>query len=518
MSAFNIIKSSIIQFHSKEDGFNLYNASTSNKKFGVLNLEMEKSSMTTEDQLIHSSNDMSGSMNDPCNDGRTKMQHLHLTLENIVTLLSKNASQIKVDLEITGFDDKIEEVLEKTRVTEDPEQVTKIHNKIKAVLRSRGCTDIGIALNDAAEKLQPKIDGTKNFIFMTDGLITSGIRNIEMLKAALPEDSQNYFIGLGSDHDFKLLQELASVNMGSYYYVDKIENAGLVFGEIIHSILYTVSRKNMIVVTNGEIYDFQRNEWVTELKIPNLCGESKKDFHLRSETPETFELKIIGVANGEEFVHEESPLPSLMNEDEDGTLQSVDLRKYMYRQKTLELLAISVIIAKNKFAKLEEKDSHKILLKELRNELQTFAKEFESDEEMTAYVKQLSDDLYISETTLDSDRSLLYTIARQNAQGSGGSYNITKIEKADKKRHNGLQGVEDYEVNDDPVSRYASNTQVEVMRSCSATQQGNYKAEAEAEAEADYNSSFSPLMRSNAMDIQRSNAFGAEIEDLPVRN
>ena len=502
----DIFNSSIIQFHSKEDGFNLYDQSTSGSselsynKFGVLSLEMIASEMTVEKQYIHSSNDMSGSMSDICNDGRTKMQHLKLTLENIVTLLSKNANKIDVDLEITGFDTKIEEVLNFTRIAEDSKQLMEIHNKIKSVLLARGCTDIGIALNDAASKLKTQNISEKSFIFMTDGIITQGTTNIEILKEALPEKSQNYFIGFGSDHDFKLLQELSTVNMGTYYYVDKIENAGLVFGEIIHSILYTISKNNIITVNNGEIYDFQRNEWVTELKIQNLCAESKKDFHVRSKTPETFSINISGVTKDSEYNYNEQTLPSLINED--NTIEPVDLRKYMYRQKTLELLATSITIAKNKYSTYQEKISHQEALKDLRNELQTFAKEFVNDADTTAYIKQLCDDLYISDATLHSDKSLLYTTARRTTQGRGGSYNITQLEKCDIQRQNAFTGFnddEDYHVNEDPVSRFASDTQVEVMRSCSLAGYNDEETESEQ-----------TQVQENVFNLQRSNAIYTE--------
>ena len=144
----------------------------------------------------------------------------------------------------------------------DCNQIDEIYAKIRSILRPRRTTNIGNALCDAKQKLELQRDTDRNFIFMTDGNITDGEVDIEMLRTFVPENSRNYFIGFGADHDFRLLQKLAS-NGGAYYYVDKIENAGLVFGEIIHSILYTALKNVIITVENGEIYDFEKNEWTT---------------------------------------------------------------------------------------------------------------------------------------------------------------------------------------------------------------------------------------------------------------
>ena len=452
----------MIEFHTKTNGYKLF-TEESQQNFGVFFLELESTSMTSEPQFVHSGNDMSGSMSDSCNDGRTKMQHLHLTLENIVNLFSKNADSANITLEITGFDDKMEEVILPTKIENDIKQIDIITNKIKSVLRPRACTNIEIALKDAQKKLaytdNIHTNSAKNFLFMTDGNITSGSDDIEVLMTSVPTNSRNYFIGFGQDHDFQLLQTLAS-NGGAYYYIDKIENAGLVFGEIIHSILYTALKNVVITTTNGEIYDFEKNEWTTLLKVPYLCGEANKQYHVRSLTPDTFEINYSAenVLTGNINMWTETSLPNLELE---GTLVvPVDLRKYMYRQRTLELLADAAKLSRNNCATFENKKKHQELMRDFRKELEEYAKEYSEPVDI-AYMKQLCDDLYISEKTINTDKALLYTTARRNAQGSGGSYNITQVEED-------IVDEEDYEISRVALNRTCtSSTQERVMRECS---------------------------------------------------
>ena len=455
------IASSIITFHNKKVGFQY--TSELYEKFGVFELEMAQTPMTKDELFIHSTNDVSGSMQDASEDGRSKMQHLHLTLENIMRLLSSNADDLAVTLEISGFDDTIVEVLQPTKMTSDVENMQKIINTVKAKLFPRNSTNIGNALQHASRQLQMQenAEKQKSLIFMTDGLITAGTSDIELLKSYTPNISQNYFIGFGADHDYVLLQQLASVNNGSYYYVDKIENAGLVFGEIIHSILYTMLRNVKIQVTNGSIYDYTTNQWVSEIQIPNLCSEAKKTFHVRSSNPAEFELRLIGTSHEyQPVVYTECSMPDLVDTTT-GEIGEVDCTKYIYRQKVMELLFETATLAKKEHAPNEEKNKQKTVLSEFRKQIEAYATEPNIDEETKTYLKQLTDDLFISEKTLNSQKALLYTTVRLQAQGREASYNMTQVEYEEDDQN------DTYRIAQNPLTPHTSNTQGAIMRSCS---------------------------------------------------
>ena len=97
MNTQNIIKSSLVLFHEKEVDESIY---SSEAQFGIYTLEIESLPMTKSEQEVLSLNDGSGSMADICCDGRSKMQHLQLTLKNIVTLSSANSEKLNSTLEM----------------------------------------------------------------------------------------------------------------------------------------------------------------------------------------------------------------------------------------------------------------------------------------------------------------------------------------------------------------------------------------------------------------------------------
>lgn len=146
--------------------------------------------------------------------------------------------------------------------------------------------------------------------------------------------------------DYKSLAD-AQPN-GCYFYVAEIEKAGLVFGEVIHQMLYTALTNITIEITNAEIYDYKTNTWNTKLHIDSIVSEATKTYHIRSANPDIVTAKI----SGQSAIHNETvpsvleeniiPLPPLQHED--GTplapdnKNNCDLRVYMLRQRTQELM------------------------------------------------------------------------------------------------------------------------------------------------------------------------------------
>lgn len=447
---------SSVEFHhtKQEDG----------SYFGVLSLRMPSVVVENTSTIdIHSMNDMSGSMMDDAADGRTKMLHLKLTLCNIVSLIAGNP---RCMMEIAGFDDSIVPVLERTAI--ETEQVQRIHGLIHAKLAPRGYTNIELALRHSHGRLgnHTGFKGDKHMIFMTDGNITKGSSNISELQKLVREDSQNYFVGFGESHDFELLQSLSDTINCHYYYVDAIENAGLVFGEIVHNILHPALRSGKIVVENGEIYDFNDGKWKPELALPILCEEVEKHYHIRSHTPSDVNVLLSGVLGPDQVIEIRNYACPLLIDFETGVENEyvgiADFTKYIFRQKTQEAMFEAAEYAK--MAKKETGTFTRIQnrLNALREEIEEYAKQNAGGDDLsdTAFLKQLQDDLYICSKKLKSDRGLLFINARRCTQGREGSYNITNIAQD--------EVDEDYQIEQTAYNiAHTTPRQLTTMRTCS---------------------------------------------------
>ena len=80
--------------------------SISSPKFGILKLNAITAPLSRENIEIIFMVDRSGSMSDLCSDGRSKMQHICHTLNNMILYFKEN-SEIKAHITIHAFDNTI---------------------------------------------------------------------------------------------------------------------------------------------------------------------------------------------------------------------------------------------------------------------------------------------------------------------------------------------------------------------------------------------------------------------------
>ena len=67
-----------------------------------------------------------------------------------------------------------------------------------------------------------------------------------------------------------------SSSVNNYYFIDVLENSGLVYGEIIHNILYASLKHVELIIVNGLIYNWKTNAWTNTLNIGNVIFETEK--------------------------------------------------------------------------------------------------------------------------------------------------------------------------------------------------------------------------------------------------
>ena len=330
----SIIESININFHQGETKYDniipkLFGEEE--KKFGTINILMKDLEVSKTPWFIFFSNDISGSMSSLCeNNKNTKMEHSNHTIRNILTLFSKFSNEVEIWVQVDAFDDQIDKIIPAQRVSED-----NIDFLLASVnkMRPRNSTNIELAMNNANKVITKFQEDNKNFnvahIFTTDGNATVGIQNIKSLSELVNKSFVNIFIGFGLDHSMETLNSLANYVGGRYYFIDDIENGGLVYGEILHSLLYKCFDNIKIEVQNGEIYDYMKGRWETSLYIDALYSQANKTFHISSTTHELVEINWTGTNNKIEIG---------FNVKFEEDKECIDLSKYILKQKLQELM------------------------------------------------------------------------------------------------------------------------------------------------------------------------------------
>jgi hypothetical protein len=398
-------------------------------KFGILNLSAVTSNETNDELDILFTVDCSGSMSDMCSDLRTKMQHIIHTLKNMIIFFHERP-HIKINITIHAFDTIIYEVVTRTCISD--ENINDIILKVDKI-SPRGSTNIELALEESYRKiaelkrLYP--DNTISHIFMTDGEATEGSKVITTLQSKIDSDVTNAFIGFGIEHDSVLLNGISSIDKSNYYFIDKLENAGLVYGEILHSIIYKVLDNVEIIIENGFIYNFKKNEWTTSLKIGDIVSESNKIFNIISSNPD--ECKAFVKGSLKDLI---VMFPATKLDEE-----SLDLSCHIYRQRTLQLLYEVNDFCSRKREKeaenqnnnifqivhnedifVEEKKTLKSKLANLIEEIKKYMNDNSLNDDKI--LKNLCDDIYICYRTLGTKFGSMFCTARQTSQGTQRQY------------------------------------------------------------------------------------------------
>jgi Mg-chelatase subunit ChlD len=435
---------SIVQFDKDVVSDDFTNASSQNNYFGVINLKIKKMDPSIQKRHFVFNVDCSGSMSDTCNDGRTKMDHANHTLINMISYFAQHP-ELMVSISVFAFDCSIYNIITNEEVTE--ENLDKLIQNVKKI-RPKDMTNIEKALvnsRDYIASFNNNIDSDVyvSHIFMTDGDATQGETVPLKLKEYVSPLVSNIFIGFGIEHNVYLLKELASDFKNNYYFVDALEKAGLVYGEILHSIIYRVLENTNISVVNGLIYDWKKNSWVDRIDIGDLISETNKTYHILSDKPSEFMCKV----QTTHCVTKETFDFTIANSADMIENKFVDLTQYKYRQRTQQLL---FEVNEYNFNKVNSddtplrfntsyynsknlKEKMKGLLKEMQEFLENLDNTLVSAD--SSFIKLLCDDLYICLKTFDTEHSAMFSCARQLSQGAQRAYSATSTPKAPRNAH-----------------------------------------------------------------------------------
>lgn len=449
MKCQNIIEYTFIRFHSDviEPPIKIFSDEESEYKFGILDIKIRPEIPIISKHIhIFFTIDASASMRDMCSDGIKKIDHIHHTLENMLRIFHEN-KECNISVHVQSFDTNV-----KTIITNVPDiresDIEKLILLSKKIIPN-GSTNIELALKTATTEISNyhKINPNDEIvhIFLTDGDITDGSNDYDLLLELVPKDCTNIFIGYGIEHNSQLLSYLSKKKCNEYRFIDVLEKAGLVYGEVIHGLLYKAIEDVSLTAISGEFYDYQTNTWVTSLQIGNLVSEQLKTFHVRSINTLDCNVSIYGKTivqtrqfeniNIYGFQANSISIPILCQSS------SSDLSVYIFRQKTQELLYkarkiseqykiqnisfndiyLNELINQDSFTELYEQsrsikqelsEFHKIMLNYMKK------KHLEND----PMLKMLCDDIYISYKTTGTSLGMMYNCARQTSNGQQQTY------------------------------------------------------------------------------------------------
>jgi hypothetical protein len=423
------------------------NSDVSNINYGVLKLKASNNLPTHTKQHLILSIDRSGSMD-------TVIQNVKHCLKNIVHYLieisedSQELYSIQIDyvLTIILFDHQIKYLCKQQNISDliadEQQSQDKLLKKISRI-QVRGMTNIENVFNAVNQTYME--DYTNIHIFMTDGEPTKGMCSKEELQSLLLQDQnqkiQHNFLGFGIDHNATMLNYFTNnTTKASYYFIDNIENAGMIYGEILDKVTFK-NITNIKILSNSPhimLFDVKTTKWMTEISGLDMGNEDVYIYHFKildgyAQHENVFAVHYVTQSsNTNVLYHTIQPVTNpentkyvdiLTNRIENIKLMS-NYQKQMYPQiETHSQTPVNTPTTYTNDSSITLKDkinSHFTALKEIDVELP-------SNKQI---IQQLTDDLYIHIKLYNNLQGYMYCLARYNAQIYQQSYNITKIDSS----------------------------------------------------------------------------------------
>lgn len=418
-----------------------------NYKFGVLDVSTPESSIIPYTWDIKFDVDCSGSMSDPCMDGRSKIDHIKHVLCNIIRLFNTYRN-ITINVCIEAFDDKLLPLFDFITITDDNLEASIA--KIKSIY-PRGQTNLLLPITRTREQMEQRsleYPSHKQLHFLlTDGVDTMG-NSAQQIQNNINSQYETIVFGFGIDHDSTTLMGIGKKPRCEYAFIAELEKAGIVYGEFIHNVFYRTITSLTILLYNAEIYCWKTNTWNTSIVIGNIASGLQKSYYIRT-TGEIDNVRgeIHGIkcsADSDETYEQLDyfdVLPSLQSVD--GIIETTDLSEHSFRYKTLELLhEVSHLepneeefcaVFRHHRPRNHNSNGHIVLKKKLNDLYKkiTSYKTAKYGEDSCQFLTSLMDDIYVARRSLEIENGRLYVSARQTSQGNQNVYTPSNIDDMD---------------------------------------------------------------------------------------
>lgn len=348
--------------------------------------------------------DNSGSMSDPCSDGRTKMQHVIFAVGQILRKVSEGNVSTTVD--IRSFDDRIVPIIS-GNIT--PDSVEEMVSKVGGIFPNGGTNILSVLSLEANHvKTDESLHIDRVFILLSDGQDTTGCGRDTLIQMAesIHVNTHVIMIGVGNGHDSALFKGILIKRIsGNYTPVSNVEDISIAISELIYGILKKLLKRPVITVSNGEIYSWTSNSCGKEsIQIDDIVIGRKKTFMVWSLMPESFSASIEGtLISGDNFKLDIADIHF-----------GADLMYDKYRHRTMVLIAESVLVDYSNVKELKTK------LKNMMIELKAYMDENKLRDDKKFQV--LCDDIFMCHQTMGSIHGAMYATARQISQGTQSIY------------------------------------------------------------------------------------------------
>ena len=391
-------------------------------EFGTFELEIGKIEMTAKAQEINIVIDQSGSMDETCEDGNSKMNQIKHVTKNIMRFVCDIPN---VTIGMNSFNYQVNPVFDRTQITSG--NVEELTAKLKEVNAEDG-TNIELPLRMLRDLPVANVsivsnETYRNNIFMSDGDANEGATSPDLLAHLVDVHATNYFIGFGLEHNPKLFSALSNRENSSYYFIDKIEKSGIAYGEILQSILYRALTDVTIKIENGLLYDWKTNNWQNEIAIGKMSGEMKRTFHILTSAKRDVKITVLGqnVETGENI----ETVVEWMD-------ASTDLSRFIYRQKTQELLHRVKLLNEDSKEDRDKVQEMKVEMKAFMADMVAFMKKNDLKEDRI--MKNLCDDIVVIYRTIGTPFGHMYSCSRQVSNGMERAHNTSDTPRAPHRR------------------------------------------------------------------------------------
>jgi len=320
-----------------------------------LNVKSIKNSILPNTHIIFTI-DTSASMDEPMTRpfGTTKLQKVITTIRGCLHYIQTNGQTAFIT--IITFSNKAKEILSYYPSSElgnlDFEELEKsIRDTVDYQTNVQCALEMASDIIATVENNGNQHSNTSHLnIVLTDGYINIGADTSKELATIIVNTRENLkmkqntytcsFIGVGEDHDYLLLRDIANKTDGTNNFLESTNNADILYADLLSPYFKNyISNVTFSGVNQGDILFFNPQTGETnssEFRIPRITDNETRYIHMLSRNPCCSDLRVNYDVLTQTNIRDTKTIPihNVIYEGEEGHTVKV----FTMRMKTLDLL------------------------------------------------------------------------------------------------------------------------------------------------------------------------------------